>query len=717
MKRFACLLLALLTLLPLLGCSSLSGRQVCLQFLTAIATGNYADAYELIDSSLQSSDPNNKETSGKITKEQFIGKYSGIFDVLGITAVTYDDADFTIKEGDIFTTVTFTATYTSALAGDLTDSYQLVAVRAGGRWVVEWSPNLLFPDMQWGDTIRKGVVAAKRGEILADGQILAATVGTVSVYAVPSKISEPGVFSQQAALLLGMTEEQVEERLKKAYNDMVILKQMHTEQLSDVAREQLLEVPGIGIDDGNYGTQREYPQGEMLAHILGYVGLISAETVKETRALVDAMNAGRSAEDGLYTTDSRVGKLGLEQQYEAQLRGKDGYRIFINTAQGTNRRTIYTKPVQDGYDLHLGINMALQKRLDFILQCELMDEATGGAVVVMNPKTGRIEAMSSWPSYDLNLFARGISSSDYNNLISKANTPLYNRLTQGLYPPGSVFKAFTAAAALDTQTLDENYVFTDKIADDYWLPSEFGTWLGSKIKRATVNHRYLTPLNMRSAIVYSDNIYFANASLLTGWDNFEAYLHQIGLSDTLPFDLNVARAQLHNKDTELSLMLLAESGYGQGEILTTPLQMATLFCAFANDGDVPTPYLVEGMYAVNGIKYDVVSRTVPKVWKRGIISQHALEVITPYLKDVVIPQYNGTGRSLGVTSYTVAAKTGTAEIGNDKSREISWFAGFRADAPQGEERLVLVMLEIPANSVYSSTKFTIARELLKKDAP
>ena len=462
---------------------------------------------------------------------------------------------------------------------------------------------------------------------------------------------------------------------------------------------------------------RSYPKENMLAHILGYVGIVSAETAEETKALVAEMNQGRDADDGLYTTDSYVGKLGLEREYEEELRGKDGYRIYIQTKASTNRRTLYTKPVEDGLDLHLTINMELQERLDFVLECVLMDEETAGAVVVMNPVTGAIEAMSSWPSYDLNLFARGISSSDYAKLTSQKNTPLYNRLTQGLYPPGSVLKAFTAAAALDTGTLDENYAFTGLIEDDYWLPTEFGTWVGSRIKRATVKYRKLPTLNMRSAIVYSDNIYFANAALLMGWEKFAAYMEQVGIGEEIPFDLHVASSQVHNADADLSLMLLAESGYGQGQVLTTPLQMAALFCAFANEGDVPVPYLVEGAYRVDGIKYETVYKTVPKTWREDIVSQHALEVIVPYLQDVVHKPLNGTGRLLEVNSCQVAAKTGTAEIGNDKSREISWFAGFRCDVEPGQERLALVMLEVPTSGSYSNTKFDIAREMLKLSAP
>ena len=128
------------------------------------------------------------------------------------------------------------------------------------------------------------------------------------------------------------------------------------------------------------------------------------------------------------------------------------------------------------------------------------------------------------------------------------------------------------------------------------------------------------------------------------------------------------------------------------------------------------PYIVDGLYETEGIKYNNVSRASPKVWKSGVIEQHSLDVIVPYLKDVVDHSLNGTGRSLKVTSVTVAAKTGTAEIGNDKSRQISWFAGFRCDTEDKDARLVLVMLEVPTTDEYASLKFDIAREMLKMSA-
>ncbi len=219
-------------------------------------------------------------------------------------------------------------------------------------------------------------------------------------------------------------------------------------------------------------------------------------------------------------------------------------------------------------------------------------------------------------------------------------------------------------------------------------------------------------LTMRKAFIHSDNIYFANAALMTGWDNFMSYMEKVGFTETVDFDIGVAAPQLYNEGTEQNFKLLADSGYGQGEILVTPLQLAAMFSAFANNGDIMTPYVVKGLYRENGILFDEVTEHEISAWRTDVISDAAIALITPMLEDVVDPELNGTGRNLKVKGCKVAAKTGTAEIGDNKSREISWFVGFRVGVGAEDERLVLVMLEIPAQEEYTSLKFEIARAML-----
>ncbi len=689
-----------------------SGQAAIEHFLACITAKDYPGAYALLASSARNDGEETKKN--RVTEQEFIEKYTNIFSALGITAVEYKN--LSVTSGEILCKATFDGAYASEVAGEMENSFSVLATREGGEWCIEWTPALIFPEMEWGDTVRVAALPAERGEILSDGSLLAATVGTISVYAAPSKIEDEALFIAQISPLLGMTEEEIRKALKKEYNDVAVLKQFYSDELSDSTAEQLLLVTGVGIDYGNYGVQREYPYGLLLAHLIGYVGAVPSSSKEELEAELAALNEGRTELDGLYTSDSIVGRLGLEKQYEQQLRGKDGELIYIRTAEGTNRRTLYRKDPVDGYDLELTIDVALQQRLDEVMDLVLFGDTTAGAVIVMNPLTGAVQAMSSYPAYDLNLFTRGISQKDYSALLNDPAKPLINRVTQGLYPPGSTMKAFTGAAALDLGILDPEYAFDDsQIDDDYWTPTEYGAWIWTPIKRTHVNYPISGPLNMRKAFIHSDNIYFANAALLTGWEAFESYMAAIGFTESIPFDIGVAEPQLVNDDTEMSYKLLADSGYGQGEILVTPLQLASMFSALANGGDIAVPYVVEGIYEENGVKYEVVEKHENRLWKENVISDAAIETITPMLKDVVDRTINGTGRELKVTSCVVAAKTGTAEIGANKSREISWFVGYRTGVSEEDARLVLVMLEIPADTKYTKLKFDIARAMLELD--
>ena len=473
-------------------------------------------------------------------------------------------------------------------------------------------------------------------------------------------------------------------------------------------QEQLNAVNGVHVDTEHYGSKRYYPYGSLLAHTLGYISFATWEEIQ-------TYNEGRDPNDGLYTTDSKVGKSGIEKLYERELRGKDGYYFFIRGTDGAVKKVIYRKNKVDGSDVMLTIDFKLQQRTEELLDLVLFGTDTAGAVVVMNPKTGEVNAIASNPSYDLNRFIKGMSGDEYKALEEQENEPLRNRATRELYPPGSTFKAFTAAAALDTGTVNENYVFTGYIDNDYWKPTGYGEWPWPRIKRTRVYHR-TEPMNMTNCMLHSDNIYFADVALKIGQEKFIAYFNEkLGMDKSLPYELGAARSQLYSRGSVMDNKMLADSGYGQGQVLVTPLQLAAMFSAFANNGDMPTPRITDGLYITDGVEYKCIRKSEYSVWMEDAISTNAINKIVPMLQGVVDPNKNGTGRSLRVTNVDVAAKTGSAEIGKDKTRMYSWFAGFRLNVAQEDERVVIVMLDVPDSGAYSSLKFQIARELLKLD--
>ena len=260
MKKALAVILAALSALCLMGCEKgapqqKAGGKAIEEFITHIAAGEYAEAYALLSSSCRND--TEEEKANRVTEKQFTDKYTSIISALEITAIEY--ADFMADGGDILYSASYTATYYSDYIGDVTNSFTAVAVHEGGEWKVEWSPALIFPEMEWGDTVRIARLSAKRGEILSNGEAIAKTAGGISVYASVSKIEDMSLFLQQTSRLLNMTEAAITKKLEKAYNDVAIIKQYYSDEITDSVREQLLQIAGIGIDNGNYYTVREYP--------------------------------------------------------------------------------------------------------------------------------------------------------------------------------------------------------------------------------------------------------------------------------------------------------------------------------------------------------------------------------------------------------------------------------------------------------------------------
>lgn len=714
---FLCLLLAAA---PLGGCApkeDTGGLDITKEFISLISDGEYAAAWELLDagtkydqSEIAEDRRENTTQPGKtITLEQFVQRYTNIFDALGITSMTVEDISY--QKSELIAMVTYTMTYHSQVGGELTYTFHTDAIKEDGQWRVEWTPAMILPDLDWGYTVRVSTLPARRGEILAGTQVLAQNVNAVTVYAVPSKITDRELFLSRVSALLDTSREALAQKLDRAYNDFALLKQFYPDELDDLTREELLLNAGLGIDESNYGTLRNYPMKDSLAHIVGYVGRISTEELMEY--------TGSTAGNERYNGDSVVGKTGLEKKYETELRGVDGKLYFIADGTGARVSTICSIPARHGYDVQLTMDADLQQRLDEVVELTLWGTDTAGAVIVMDPHTGAVEAMGSYPAYDLNEFARGISEKSWQEILNQENTPLYNRLIQGQYPPGSIFKPFTAAMVLEEGILTAGDEFPDgkgeDIEDNKWRPSdegEFGPWAYAAITRVSLNNRH-RPLNMHNAIVDSDNIYFAWAALKTGESLFETYFESLGMNQSVPFDLSVSKSQLLNSSSQWNPQLLADSGYGQGEVLTTPMQICAMYTAFANHtGDMMVPYCVKGLYEnTEDGRYRCVQAAEPQVWIEDTMSPDVITAIEPMMEDV---QNIGTGYHLGLKrKVSVACKTGTAEIGSDKSREIAWFVGYRTGVEPEQERLVLVMLELPTAKEYAELKFDIARELLE----
>jgi penicillin-binding protein len=740
---------------------------------------------------------------------EVIERYQSIFDELELTGIDYTATD--VVDGEIIARVNYTLTYHSARANeDLTYDFVIEANRIEHRWTIDWSPSLIFPEMQWGDSLRVGVLQANRGEILAYGEPYAQNVSAVTVFCVPSTIENVEEFIRSVAAVpeMEMTEDNVREALTKVRNDFVKLKTFYPDEATLDLQQRLLAIKGLAIDTANYGTLRYYPNGSSLCHIVGYAGIISKkekinfESYGDIR--YDAASDRYVTTPTRYNGDSYIGKYGLEQLYEDQLLGTNGRFTYIQTKEGGSRGMLYSTKAVDGNDLHLTIIPELQERLEDVIDTVVYDDQIHGSVIVINPKTGAIQAMTSWPGFDLNDLSRGLPIEEWEALQNDPTIPLYNRATQGLYTPGSVFKLMTSAALLETNTMTINDVFpaSEEIRNDAWYPSETFlanlsdrastlTWEDQSHDRALVRTRSdsrPSPMNMTNSIISSDNLFFSYAAMRMGWTRLQAFMEQIGWNKTIELEtigteprlywqvnpsdpekaawmnlaeggttiwqkkadgsyeevpgvhlvldkklygLDVSQPQLANQraeDTPLNEYDLAVTGYGQGEILMSPLQMACYASAYANEGTIMQPYVVDSIWHADGTNYSLVEQREPKIY-RTILQKGTIDNLYPALLKVCT---DGTARYITKSfitkapldlGYTLAGKTGTAEINNDKTKETAWFVcwrdsknGVKVDAENA--RLVCIMLEIDLTKVgdeWTQMKFDIARALLKED--
>ena len=633
------------------------------------------------------------DTQEAITLVDFTQRYQNIFDGIDLQGLTISYGDLTVEAGKRYLQ-SATLTYSSALLDEFTQDvvFSLDYSDNDSTFYLNWTPAMIFTDLTSSTEVKLRTLRPARGEILdSEHNAYAINSYAESVYVQPSKIEDTSYTVTALASILGMTTVDVEKALSSSAAvkyDSAVIKAYPPGGISEATESALTTLPGVGVDRTSMPPIRYYPNGSFFAHSMGYTSAITAEELSK-------LDSSR------YDISSYVGRTGLEAAYEDILCGTKGYSLDIYASDGQRLSTVARKEKVDGLDLEVTLDYDLQCRAEEMLE-QLKDEGNAGAAVVLEPTTGEVLAISSFPDFDPNLF---VLNSDPETLASyvaaDSNSPLYNRAVQGSYIPGSTVKPLIAAMALDDGVVDENYEFTGEIIKKQWTPK--GYWPYPPITRVS---NYSGPVNMSNAITKSDNIYFADVALKAGWEKLEPFLKMIGFDERIPFDLRVSKPGYLNSGNYENMQLLAATGYGQGELIISPLQMACIFSSLANNGDVMTPRLVRATRRMEGTDYAVVDEYSESVWKENIISDHALSTIVPMLRRVV---EEGSGRKIHINGLTICGKTGTAEIGSDKTREIAWMIAFVENADYN--RLVCVTLELPAN--YKGTiRYDLARELL-----
>lgn len=453
--------------------------------------------------------------------------------------------------------------------------------------------------------------------------------------------------------LLGIKKKEIEEKLNNS-SPIVPVKLKRELSFEDIARIEARrsDFPGlfIGMDIG-----REYLFGEVGSHVIGYLGRITLAQLKNDHELQR------------FPPNSLVGQLGVEALFDRQLRGIPGERLIETDAAGRELRIIYERPPVKGQDIHLSIDINIQR---------VVRDAFGdrkGAFVAIKPDTGEVLALESFPPFNPNNFSRGIIHSDWESLMGDKDKPMLNRAVQGQYPPGSAFKIITAIAAIEEGVItpDEKINCKGSISYGKWT---FGCWKEG-------GHGLV---DFHRAIVESCNIYFYEIGRRLGIDKIYRYAIALGLGKETGIELMpvkerqglIPNVKWKKKKKQLPWYPgdTFNSVIGQGYVSVTPIQMATAMAALTNGGHIYKPSLMKGSPELSG---------------RANIEPETLKAVKDALLGVVNEPKGTAYRSKSLLTM-IGGKTGTAQVvGKDKETEIEshgWFVGF---APVDNSEIVV----------------------------
>ena len=606
------------------------------------------------------------EASGNVSQKDFIKRNSAIYEGIeiqnmAVEIIAYDEEQLTVTYQTSFDTV----------AGEISFEKEAFFLEGEDGYKLVWDNSLIFPNLASTDKVRVSTTQANRGEILdRNGRVLAGKGTASSVGIVPGKLENREEAIAKIAELLETTPEVIEKKLSAQWvkDDSFVpiktiprveeIELLKVEQDEDVLKEKerhesLLAIPGVMISDVEV---REYPLGEAAAHLVGYVQSVTAEDLEE--------HAGEG-----YTANSVIGRSGMEGLFEKELKGQNGCRIYIVNSEGKEKEELACILVQHGQDIKLTIDASLQ-----IALYEQFQEDKSCSVA-MNPYTGEVLALVSTPSYDNNDFIMGLSSEQWTALNDDEDKPMYNRFRQ-VWCPGSTFKPVTAAVGLESGAIDPNEDYGN-VGLSWQKDASWGSYY------VTTIHAY-EPVILENALIYSDNIYFAKAALKIGYEEMESSLTQLGFNAELPFEIKMAKSQYSNSESIETEIQLADSGYGQGQVLVNPLHLACIYSAFCNEGNIIKPYLV------------YQNEVSAEYWISGAFSSETASRVLEGTKKVVNDSH-GTGYAAHRDDIVLAGKTGTAEIKASKDdtsgTELGWFAVFTAEETVERPILIISMVE------------------------
>ncbi|QVY61340.1 penicillin-binding transpeptidase domain-containing protein [Cytobacillus gottheilii] len=602
----------------------------------------FTDMYRLLSAKAKES----------ISEDDFVDRYEKVYNDLQISDIEVtSNADKEQEFEEESAALPFSASMNSA-AGKIEFTHDATLIKEehedGENWFVEWDTTLIFPELGANDKINYASIPAQRGDIIdRTGDMLAFNGTLYEIGIVPEEMgNDEETTIKGLSQSLGISEESIENALNADWvqpGHFVPIKRVSPD--NEGLLNEVFSLPGVLKQDVK---GRVYPAGESAAHLIGYVGPITAEELEKN-------------EDKGYSSTDLIGKRGLEQVLETQLKGTNGIKISITKEDGSEA-VLAEKPVENGEKIQLTIDLTVQE--------DLYEELKGnaGTASAIDPVTGATMALVSSPSFDPNAASLGLTVQEWKTLEENEQQPLLNRFSHN-YVPGSVMKPITGAIGLE-----EGITTADETKDIKGLRWQKDTSWGSY--RVTRVKDPGSPVNFDQAMMYSDNIYFAQEALQLGKDSFMEGLKAFGFEEEIPYVYPLQSSHTGNMDTEIKL---ADSGYGQGEVEMNILHLAASYTPFINKGSLIKPVLLE-------------NEEKNQVWKENIISEETVAIMNSALRKV-IQEPGGTGRAAKMDDYPLAGKTGTAELKLNvgmKGQENGMFVAYNPDSPK---LLIAMMIE------------------------
>jgi penicillin-binding protein 2 len=551
-------------------------------------------------------------------------------------------------------------------------------------WYVQIFRGDYYAEVSQRNRMRKIEIPAPRGMIFdRHGKLILGNRPFFDLVYIPQYVENKEVTLNILSRILHAPVSSFERRLKLAssgpkYAPIILKRNLSLNEVSVIESNKIF-IPGIDVA---IAPRRDY-RPEISPHLTGYLAEIDEAQLAELNS---------DEPENPYFAGDLVGKQGIERRFEKHLRGRRGYRFIQVDAFGRQTKQ------QDLVDWELPIQPAvpgddIELTIDLDLQLASRDAFKGkyGAVVVMNPKTGEVYSLISSPGFDPNMYQEGLSQEEWKALISNPFNPLYDKTTGGEYPPGSVYKAVVAIAALNEGVVNQDTSFF--CPGHYQLGDQtFHCWERKGHGRVSIER----------ALYRSCDVYFFEVGVQLGVEKIAEYAFKLGLGRQLGLGLNTEKLGLIPTSAwkQLTTRLPWTKGdtpnvaIGQGYDLVTPMQIANLYSTIANGGTVLRPYLLRRI--ANQAGQTIGEQKPETVWSITDIRPEVFKIVQSALKEVVM-NAEGTGKNARVEGVDVAGKTGSAQVvslkKNRNSLDVSmkWkeHALFAAFAPVQDPEIVV----------------------------